>query len=94
LSLIKELKTIGQYYFDKDLKLHTIRISPIEHEAENKEMLICALISTTLHELKHSIQKEENGFTFRKYSYVYNDNFDNIELSEYLRKMRKRCETF
>lgn len=82
----KRIKAFGQYAFDANKKAHIIRISPKENKKntnfdENAQKF--QLISTTLHELRHAMQKEDLGVTFWSKSYNYSKQISNPNFSEF-----------
>lgn len=79
----KKIKTYyGQYSFDSEKKMHTIRISLKKNKSTDPVAEKYQLISTTLHELAHAKQKEELGVSYWSRSQNYNDDIANKGMSE------------
>lgn len=58
------IKGYGQYTYNSKKRIHTIRISPKINSDTDKVTERYHYLSTTLHELKHSQQKEIKGSIF------------------------------
>jgi len=55
-------KNYGTYYYDFDKRKHIISIMPYVRHKTTQTHEMYALIGTTMHELKHLIQREELGY--------------------------------
>lgn len=92
------IKDYGQYNFDPEKRIHTIRISPKKNKIVQEDSSIetvykvikvdangekYQLIGTTLHELKHAIQKEERGTEFWSKKYSCASDIKNTSLADF-----------
>lgn len=97
MCLIRELKIFGQYKFDFEKKQHIIRISPKKNKHktysdENAQKF--QFISTTLHELKHAMQKEEFGAGFWSKAYSSSKQINEPDFSEFYSKCEVDARVF
>lgn len=106
---IIELKIIGQYSFDPLKRLHVIRISPkkskiIQEDSMDENIYTVKnvdkngekyqAISTTLHELKHAMQKEEMGQNFWDKKYACAKDIKNSSLSDFYSQCEVEARSF
>lgn len=105
----KRIKDYGQYNFDSAKRIHTIRISPQKNKTIQENSIVetvykiktvdasgekYQLIATTLHELKHAIQKEERGVDFWNKHYSCASDIKNKSLQDYYSECEIEARTF
>jgi hypothetical protein len=98
ISFDDRIKAYGQYNFDPNKRTHIIKISPKRNKTVQEESVDetvykiktvdsngekYQLISTTLHELKHAIQKEELGEAFWNKHYSAATDIKNKGLADF-----------
>lgn len=103
------IKDYGQYHFDSAKRVHTIRISPKKNKITQENSIVDTvytvktvdasgekyqLIATTLHELKHAIQKEERGVEFWNKKYSCASDIKNKSLQDYYSECEIEARTF
>jgi hypothetical protein len=109
ISFDNRIKAYGQYNFNPTKRIHTIKISPKRNKTIQETSIdesVCKtktvdsngekyqLISTTLHELKHALQKEERGEAFWNKHYSEATEIKDISLADFYSECETEARTF
>lgn len=109
ISFDNRIKAYGQYSFNPTKRIHTIKISPKRNkiiqensidESVYKVKTVDSngekyqLLSTTLHELKHALQKEERGEAFWNKQYSEASEIQNNSLADFYSECETEARTF
>lgn len=103
ISFDNRIKAFGQYRFDSIKRAHIIKISPTKNKIteENSKWKIVdeggekyQLLSTTLHEIKHALQKEEKGEAFWNKHYSMASDIKNNSLADFYSECEAEARVF